>query len=272
MVIAAGQEPFIPGNCDVGDKAFHSIEFLHRIHFAFPDRDSTYRFAVAGMGQSAAEITEYLLTSYPKSKVTVIGRSATFHGLDDNPFVNRLYGPSSQAWFHRIGLDKRRVILRDLMRSNYGAVDGRLLRNIFEINYLRQVSDLPPLEVLELTELDAVDVNRQTISLTVRDLTTGSCSDLETDCVVYATGFKPANVLRFLTKFPYKKTEDGRIMMNRQYQVCMHPTDSVSIFTQGYFEDIHGVSEGTLTALAERARAILGTIIATKTATTKEIV
>lgn len=86
VVIAVGGAPKIPQSMpQKHPKVIHSSQFAKRIHTALPDKDASYRVAVVGAGQSAAECFNDLQHRYPNCSTRLFIRGDSLKPSDDSP-------------------------------------------------------------------------------------------------------------------------------------------------------------------------------------------
>src|SRR5580693_1115323 len=97
LVVATCGVPFVPDCVElpvgVGRRVFHSQDFLSCLACTYADRAAPYRFVVVGSGQSAAEIFQHLVQSYPNATVTAALRRFAFKPADNSEFVTEIFSP-----------------------------------------------------------------------------------------------------------------------------------------------------------------------------------
>ena len=156
IVFGIGASAVMPKiNMELNDQIFHAKQFMDVIK-KIKDR-KPHSFTVVGAGQSAAEITYYLLTHFEQSQVFVLSRGFVFHSLDENPIVNSLYSHRSSEKFYELSQSAREIFINDLTLSNFSAVDNELVRKIAYVSYGRQVQQKPPLKIYPFCEIQGVE-------------------------------------------------------------------------------------------------------------------
>lgn len=86
VLLAIGGQPSIPKSLPSGHpRVIHSSQYAHLVPEILKERDSPYRVAVIGAGQSAAEIFNNIQTLYPNSRTSLIMRSEFMKPSDDSP-------------------------------------------------------------------------------------------------------------------------------------------------------------------------------------------
>ena len=87
-----------------------------------------------GAGQSAAEVVEYLHSTYPKRGCTCY----TKFGLspsDDSPFTNRVFDPDTVDLWYSAPVHVRERMMDYHRSTNYSAVDMDLLESCTGVEY-----------------------------------------------------------------------------------------------------------------------------------------
>lgn len=86
VILAVGGQPSIP-RClpQRHPRVLHSSQFANMVRSILPDTRASYRVAVVGAGQSAAEIFNNIQALYPSSKTYLVMRSEFLKPSDDSP-------------------------------------------------------------------------------------------------------------------------------------------------------------------------------------------
>lgn len=87
VVISTGLVPSMPEGTERDERVWHSSEFLEKYHRMDPRE--LRRVAVAGAGQSAAEITRFLYDELPHAQVWSVIPSYGYSVADDTPSPTR---------------------------------------------------------------------------------------------------------------------------------------------------------------------------------------
>src|SRR5205807_794901 len=81
VVLAGGLRPQLPGGVTETPRQFHNHEVLDKLR-KMPSI-AHQRFVVVGAGQSAAEVTDYLHTTYPNAEVHGVFAKYGYSPADD---------------------------------------------------------------------------------------------------------------------------------------------------------------------------------------------
>lgn len=86
VLVAIGGQPSIPKSLPSSHpRVVHSSQYAHLVPKILTNREASYRVAVLGAGQSAAEIFNNIQTLYPNSRTSLIMRSEFLKPSDDSP-------------------------------------------------------------------------------------------------------------------------------------------------------------------------------------------
>ncbi len=86
VVIAVGGAPHIPASFPSDDACvIHSSQYRSLVPTFLADKTRSYRVAVVGSGQSAAEIFRDLQSKYPSARTSLIIRDTALRPSDDSP-------------------------------------------------------------------------------------------------------------------------------------------------------------------------------------------
>nr|WP_016699613.1 SidA/IucD/PvdA family monooxygenase [Actinoalloteichus spitiensis] len=258
VVLAPGLEPVLPQGITPSDRVWHSSELLHRLdgfRDRLPDRP---RFVVVGAGQSAAEVMAHLHGVFPKATVRSVCSRYGFAPADDSPFVNQLFDPAAVDEFFEAALPARENILRVHAGTNYSAVDGDLISELYRRSYQERVSGEPRLHFERLARVVATEERDEEVSVSVLSLTDGRVTDRGCDVVVLATGYRPRDALRPLGQLAAlcKLDANGWPRVERNYRITTTETVRAGIYLQGGTEHSHGLSSTLLSNLAVRSGEI----------------
>lgn len=271
LVVAPGGRPFVPKGVELdGERVFHCRDFLGTVESRFPDKNAPYRFVVVGSGQSAAEIFQYLYTTYPRARVTATLRRYAYKPADESHFVNEIFNPDTVDFLYDLPGDVRSRVIDDHYDTNYSAVDLGLIREIYSTLYERRVQGLNGVEVRNLLELIEVERGGDTVLARYRDLSSDRIETLEADGMVLATGYSRnprPKLLEPLT--PYLEVGSGDCWeVERDYRVRTVAGFRPKVFLQGLCESTHGLSDTLLSVLPLRAGEIVGSVLEDLGATT----
>ncbi|KAI1760636.1 L-lysine 6-monooxygenase (NADPH-requiring)-domain-containing protein [Hypoxylon sp. FL1150] len=301
VLLAIGGQPSIPKSLPSNHpRVIHSSQYAHLVPQILKERDSSYRVAVIGAGQSAAEIFNNIHTLYPNSRTSLIMRSEFMKPSDDSPFVNSIFNPSFVDSLYQKSPPHRRALLEGARSTNYGVVRLELIERLYETMYdqrreLGSDERKWPHRILSATDVVGFETETKSdkILLTVRPLDCASNGNtaeegetLEVDLIIAATGYKRQSHLSmmedvaellpeasepngtpssnvFKTKDPEAKIKDRVVRVARDYSVQFTPgkvTPGSGIWLQGCCEGTHGLSDTLLSILATRSGEIVNSI------------
>lgn len=262
LVLATGGMPSIPGGVDIraSQRAFHSQDFLPRMHAGFPDRDRDYRFVVVGSGQTAAEIFEYLYSHYPNSDVTAAIRRFAYKPADDSHFVNEIFFPRMVDQLYGMSPERRADVLGTHMDTNYSCVDVDLIQTIYGELYQRKVAGDARIRIRPFLELRSlVDHETKTV-LQFHDVSLDKPVLLEADGVILATGYqrpKRHPLLESLAPYFIAGADGDGFAIDRKFRIQAREDFLPNVFLQGFCQDTHGLSDTLLSTLPLRSLEIL---------------
>lgn len=266
LVLAVGGAPRLPAGVDLAGctRAYHSQDFLQRTEELFPDRAAAHRFLVVGSGQTAAEIFQTLYRSYPNAEVTAAVRRFAYKPADDSHFVNEIFFPGMVDLLYRLDPDVRREVLTTHMDTNYSAVDGDLIQEIYDALYEREVVGDTRLRIRTFLELRGLEERGERVIARFHDRSRGCEAVEEADAAVLATGFDRPRLHALLRPLePWLlPSADGGWEVSRNFRLCTGPGFRPGVFLQGFCESTHGLSDTLLSTLPIRAQEILSEIAA----------
>ena len=257
IVIGTGVPADIPKiDINLNQSVFHAQNFIDNV--CQLNVNNPYSFTVIGAGQSAAEITHYLLTNFERARVSILSRGFIFHSLNDNPIVNSLYSHVSSEKFYTLSENARDLLMRNLSLSNFSAVDNDLVRKIAYLSYSRQLQQYSPLKTYPFCELRNIKSKESKYQIFYRDKLHGKIDSFSSDIICFATGYRNVGGMPLLTNMKeYLTLKKGDYDVDSYYRICAKSNFNVGIYLQGYSQKTHGFTEGTIADLAGRARTIL---------------
>lgn len=190
VAFCAGQELSYPAlfRGHVGDRVFHATRFLHKMQ-KIP-KTERLRVSVIGAGQSAIEIVSYLHANYPQAQITCLQRSFGFHHGNHSPFIQRMFHPKESDIFFALEPAKRKEVLRDIGRVNYGAVDREAVSALYRTLYEDDLLGTKRIRLLTGTEIIKVESDEGgSLRVSTSNKHDGSLETTVADIVVLATGF-----------------------------------------------------------------------------------
>jgi L-ornithine N5-monooxygenase len=274
LVVATGLQPVLPDGVERGPRVWHTSELLHRL--AGTDgsagTDGPRTFAVVGAGQSAAEAAAHL-HARPDAAVHAVFARYGYSPADDSAFVNRIFDPEAVDDFHRASPDVREMLLGYHANTNYSAVDGELITELFRRLYAEKVAGEQRLHVHRASRLTKLRVpddgscpawdHDGGVELDVEFLPTGEAATLPVDVVVYATGYRPVDPTGLLGEVGAwcRRAPDGELLVGRDYRLATTDPLRAAIYLQGPTEHTHGISSTLLSNVAVRAGEIRDSVM-----------
>lgn len=266
VVYAAGGVPRIPRGVTPGARIIHSGSFLHRFPEVLAERSTRYRFAVVGDGQSAGEIALELMRRYPEAQVDLFVRGHTFRPADSSSFVNEVFFSEAIDTFFAASNEARAVMRDELRSTNFGVVDARVLRDLYELAYSSHVAGESRLVIHPYSHLESAHSEGDGVVLTVRSRFDPQPRTHDHDGLVLATGYdRRLDAGIFAEVLARAKTDvAGNLEVTRAYRVQMDPPMSCGLFVQGFAGHSHGISDSLLSTLCFRAKRIVDDMVATR--------
>lgn len=261
VVVSTGLVPRMPARVERGTSVWHSSEFLER--FRGSDASTLKRVAVAGAGQSAAEIVRFLHDALPQACISVIMPSYGYSVADATPFANQVFDPSAVDDYY-YGSDRSRdAFWKYHKNTNYSVVDGEVIRDLYQRSYDDEVSGTARLNFLNQTRVEGVVQLGDRARIALYSLATAQTRDLDVDVLVCATGYdsmQPAALLGDLDAF-CMRDERGDYRIERDYRIATVPELQCGIYLQGGTENTHGLASSLLSNIAVRSGEIANAIV-----------
>ncbi|MCM2387659.1 lysine N(6)-hydroxylase/L-ornithine N(5)-oxygenase family protein [Streptomyces albipurpureus] len=262
VVISTGLVPNMPEGTERDERVWHSSEFLER--YRRMDPRELRRVAVAGAGQSAAEITRFLYDELPHAQVHAVVPSYGYSIADDSPFANQVFDPSAVDAYY-FGTERtREAFWRYHRNTNYSVVDDDVIRDLYRRWYDDEVRGVRRLEFLNLTRVAGVKRVGAETRVCLQEGPDGEVRELTVDALVCATGYdamEPAGLLGDLDPLCLRD-EAGRYRVERDYRIVTAPAMRCGIYLQGGTEHTHGLTSSLLSNLALRSGEIVDSIVA----------
>ncbi|MFE1599079.1 lysine N(6)-hydroxylase/L-ornithine N(5)-oxygenase family protein [Methylobacterium sp. ID0610] len=261
VVLATGGEPRIPDAFAAlrdSPRVFHSASYLARIGAVpWPERSPT-RVAVIGAGQTAAELFLDLQSRLPDVSVDMIFRGHALKPADDSPFVNEIFNPAFTDFVYGRPETGRSAILEEFRGTNYSVIDGALLTRIYDILYQQKVSGQRRHALHPRTTVRAVEESGDQVRLDLTDATDGSTRSARYDAVILATGYRRDRLHTLMPDLTPHLAERG---IGRDYRLATRPGFEPAIYSQGFSEESHGLSDTLLSILVVRGHEIAQSIL-----------
>jgi L-ornithine N5-monooxygenase len=265
LVLAAGLAPSLPPGVVESDRVWHNYRLLDRL--AGLEVEKPRRFVVVGAGQSAAETVDHLERRYPEAEICAVFARYGYSPADDSPFANQIFDPSAVDDFYGAPDDVKAMLDGYHRNTNYGVVDMDLIEELYRRAYQQKVAGVERLRFFRSSRIADLTETATGVKATIRSLTTGETRRLEADAVVFATGYRSVDPSTFLgpLRTHCLRDSEGRLRVDRNYQVMTTDAIRGGIYLQGPTEASHGISSTLLSNSAVRAGEILHSLL-TRTA------
>lgn len=262
LVVGAGRDPYVPAEFATlpRERVVHSTEYLPRI--AGLDKDRTYRIAVIGGAQSAAEMFDAVASDLPGCARALVMRSIAPKTYENGKFSNEYFYPSAVDEFHAARPQARAQILREMHTTNYSGLAPDLMERLYRQRYLDRLHGDGRVRVLTMTDVTAAYEDGGDAVLELTDRRTGATEELRTDLVLLGTGFvrgMPALVRGLAGALGLPSVE-----VTRAYR--LRADGPAACYLQGVNEATHGISDSLLSVMAVRAADVLADITDHRTA------
>ncbi|WP_194906491.1 lysine N(6)-hydroxylase/L-ornithine N(5)-oxygenase family protein [Catenulispora rubra] len=262
VVISTGLVPSMPEGVSRDERVWHSSEFLEK--YRTMDPRELRRVAVAGAGQSAAEIVRFLYDELPHAQVHAIVPAYGYPISDDSPFANQVFNPEAVDDYY-FGSDRTRdTFWRYHRNTNYSVVDEDVIKGLYQRWYDDEIQGVKRLEFINLTRVAGVKRVGTETRVSLQEGPGAEIRDLNVDALVCATGYaamNPSGLLGELDRLCLRD-ESGRYRMERDYRIATAPELRCGIYLQGGTEHSHGLASSLLSNIALRSGEIIDSIVA----------
>jgi lysine/ornithine N-monooxygenase len=263
VVHALGGRPAVPAGVTTGSAVLHSSAFLTRFPGTFTDHERDWEFAVAGDGQSAGEITRYLLEHYRNARVHLVLPGYSLSATDNNPFANEQFFEANADQFYFRSEENRRDYAARLRNTNYGVVEAGFLDDLYRLVYADEVRGRTRLVVHDGSRLTWADHDGAGVRVGVHSRFGAGSHELRTDALVLATGYR-----RELDPEIYRDVlphldlgDDGRPALTQDHRARTVEELTCGLYLQGLAETTHGLGETLLSLLPFRSKQIITAIV-----------
>lgn len=261
VVLATGLVPRVPEGVELSERIWHNSQLLHRIRETPSD---AARFVVVGAGQSAAEVTAHLHSTFTDAEVCSVFSRFGYSPSDDSGFANRIFDPDAVDEFYGAPQDVKDRLMDYHANTNYSVVDLELIDDLYRRLYRERVLGRERLRFFHASRATDVVETSGGVQATVESLSTGEKTVLDADVVVYATGYRSADIdaqLGALAPYVGRDTT-GRPRIERDYRVHAPDELSAGIYLQGgATEHTHGITSSLLSNNAIRSGEILDSVL-----------
>ena len=261
VLFAPGLVGRIPCGLVPSARIFHNHDILTRIG-RIPSAHNG-AFAVLGAGQSAAEVVEYLHSTYPQARVHLLHTKFGLSPSDDSPFANRVFDPDTVDLWYSAPVHVRERMMDYHRSTNYSAVDMDLLEELYRREYHESVTGSRRLLIHRTTEVTGAVEDADGVSVCTRNLMTGAEDTIRVDALVCATGFAPGNIRDLLGDASESCLfDDEGPVVGRDYRLATVDNVCAGVYLNGGAEATHGLSSTLLSNIAVRAGEIIDSVLA----------
>ncbi len=264
VVVATGLHPHVPDGVALGPRVWHNRDLVHRVA-ELAAGPQPRRCTVVGAGQSAAEAVEYLHRSFPDAEVCAVFNRYGYSPADDSGFANRVFDPAAAEEFFAAPPETRIQLMAVHRNTNYSVVDGDLIRELYERHYAERVAGTERLRFHKVSTVQELREEAGRVRVVVRSRLDGTVTELDSDVVVLATGYRSGDPTRFLRGLTAERGPDGRPSITRDYRLVV-PETAAGVYVQGATEQTHGIGSTLLSNVAVRSGEILASVLAARDA------
>ncbi|MET8468650.1 SidA/IucD/PvdA family monooxygenase [Streptomyces sp. NPDC006422] len=263
VVHALGGRPAVPGGVQTGPAVLHSSSFLSRFPGTFTDHEREWEFAVAGDGQSAGEITRYLLEHYRHARVHLVLPGYSLSATDNNPFANEQFFEANADRFCLRSEENRRDYAARLRGTNYGVVEAGFLDELYRLVYADEVRGRTRLVVHDGSRLSWADHDGAGVRVGVHSRFGDGSHELRTDALVFATGYRrELDPEIYRDVLPHLELDaDGRPIVDQDHRAHTTGDLTCGLYLQGLAETTHGLGETLLSLLPFRSKQIVTAMV-----------
>jgi L-ornithine N5-oxygenase len=259
VVISTGLVPRMPAGVDADQYIWHSSRFLDNFRaMAQPPR----RVAVAGAGQSAAEIVRFIYDEVPDASISVVLPSFGYTAADSTPFANRVFDPKAMDDYYAASEAAKETIWQCHKNTNYSVVDEGVIQDLHQRAYDDELSGRCRLKFLNMTRVLSAKLVGNDTRVTVYSMLADRAHDLDVDVLICATGYEPMDPAELLGELDAYCVRDdkGRYRVGRDHRLVTSPEVPCGIYLQGGTEHTHGLSSSLLSNIAVRSGEIADSI------------
>ncbi len=263
VCVATGLEPHLPPGAELSEHIWHNSELLPRVDQLVRSGAPVRRAVVLGAGQSAAEAVDYLHRRFPEAEICSVFSKYGYTPADDSPFANRIFDPEAVDVFYAASPDVKQSLLDYHRGTNYSVVDMDLIESLSRTMYQEKVQGTRRLRMMNVSRIREVAGHGDGVRVTVEFLPTGERETLDSDVLVYATGYQPRGIgdhLGEIAKLCLRDDED-QLRVGRDHRVETAPNVTAGIYLQGGTEHTHGLTSTLLSATAVRAGEIRSSLL-----------
>lgn len=267
IVVGVGTRPWVPeaARDRLGRTQFHVSDFVGKA------RDlSGKRVCVVGGGQSAAEAFLDLISRAEGERprhVSWISRRSNYLPLDDSPFTNDFYMPCHSEYFFWLDRAYREQFNEGHILTSDGIAEATL-RKIYQRAYILRFVDgmlglFSFLPNRTITELEGSDAAGWTMACE-HNYGPHAPERITADVVIWATGFRPAN-MEFLNPISSRlEREDREFRIDEDFAIRWDGPPDRAVFLQNGARQQRGHADANLSLNAWRSQRIADRLLGTK--------
>ncbi|KAK2868093.1 hypothetical protein FQN49_003166 [Arthroderma sp. PD_2] len=276
VVVAIGGKPNIPSGFPNNSRIIHSSAYCTTLPNILNNTLKEYHIAVAGSGQSAAEIFHDLQKRYPNAKTSLIMRDSALRPSDDSPFVNELFNPERVDQFFNQSEKERQFFLARHRATNYGVVRPELIEQIYTDMYIQKIQcpdeqkwqhRIFPSRLISKIESDKSERLNMSLQHSQSDDVTMNGThneEINADALILATGYlrnAHESMLASIEHLRAQKQMGWKVQRDYRLELDKSQVDvNAGIWLQGCNESTHGLSDSLLSILAVRGGEIVQAI------------
>ncbi|MEB2491843.1 lysine N(6)-hydroxylase/L-ornithine N(5)-oxygenase family protein [Peribacillus frigoritolerans] len=242
VVMGIGSSPTVPSAFQpyMGESILHSAEYLRNKENILKKKSVT----VVGSGQSAAEVFLDLLNEQEEYgyQLNWYTRSKGFFPMEYSKLGLEYFTPDYLDFFYRLPQEKKDEILpkQDLL---YKGISATTIAAIFDKMYEKSIGNAElAIELRAMTEVAAVTPAENGWQLKCRQWVEDSEFDVDTEAIVFGTGYKSTLPAFLETMEDHLVRDDlGRLAITKDYKVGTAISTPNHLFIQNGEIHTHGV-------------------------------
>ncbi|MGI8465358.1 lysine N(6)-hydroxylase/L-ornithine N(5)-oxygenase family protein [Pectobacterium punjabense] len=260
IAIGVGTQPWVPefATAHIGLTQFHVSQYMQR-----NSRVAGKRVTIIGGGQSGAEIFLDLLSKPNDEQPTSIhwiSRRRNFFPIDDSTFTNDFYMPCYSDYFNQLPLHLRQRTNRENILTSDG-ISESTLRKIYQKLYSFNFITPGQIHITMQTSRSVSNVRptgKKSWQVEYYHLDSSGVESLETDVVIWATGYTPTEK-HFLSSLGKRiHREKDEFVVDEDFSAQWDGPKNNNIFVQNAVRGQRGLPDLNLSLNAWRAQRIMG--------------
>lgn len=261
LSVGVGIEPKIPPFARHGTDgtSFHVANFIPNA-----SKCDDKRIVVVGGGQSGAEVVLALICEnhgHAPRQVCWISSRDNFLPLDNSCFTNDYFTPShSDYFFEQSHQNKAKFVQRNILASD--GISERLLRQIYQRIYTLRFIDASPPDVALMPDrvvVQSAHDGRQW-KLVVDHRATGAREIVSADIVIWATGFRPAQMDFLAPILSRLEQHNDEFLIDDDFAAVWDGPPGRCIFVLNAARSQRGLADPNLSLTAWRSQRVIDRI------------